>query len=291
MEYRNGENVLKIRPSGLGLPTIFDKDILIFVISQLMARKNRGEPIGDTVRFSARELCVATNRPVGGDHYKRLENAFARLQGAQFVTNIKTGDKIETRIFSLIDEGGFVRRADERFRLDYCEVRLSQWLMRAIEADQVVTISHDYFRLRRPLERRLYEIARKHCGNSRRWQIGLANLQTKTGSNAPIKKFRHNLREIIRSDVTPFYRFELDDESDLVVVRPRTKAEQIAPTIRIPEWAEEKAREHARSLGWDYYVLRGKWLSFAMAESAKGNPPTNAGAAFVAYCKKQDKLR
>jgi len=26
-------------------------------------------------------------------------------------------------------------------------------------------ISNDYFRLRRPLERRLYEIARKHCGN------------------------------------------------------------------------------------------------------------------------------
>ncbi|WP_375244921.1 replication initiator protein A [Sphingomonas parapaucimobilis] len=69
LEYRNGDNVLKIRPSGLGLPTIFDKDILIFTISQLMARKNRGEPIGDTVRFSARELSVATNRPIGGNHY------------------------------------------------------------------------------------------------------------------------------------------------------------------------------------------------------------------------------
>jgi hypothetical protein len=69
---------------------------------------------------------------------------------AQFVTNIKSGGKIETRIFSLIDEGGFVRTDDERFRLDYCEVKLSRWLMRAIETDQVVTISHDYFRLRRP---------------------------------------------------------------------------------------------------------------------------------------------
>ena len=80
LEYRSGDNVLKIRPSGLGLPTIFDKDILIFTISQLMHRKNRGEAIGDTVRFSARELSVATNRQIGGDHYKRLENAFARLQ-------------------------------------------------------------------------------------------------------------------------------------------------------------------------------------------------------------------
>ena len=290
LEYRSGDNVLKIRPSGLGLPTIFDKDILIFAVSQLMHRKNRGEAIGETVRFSARELCIATNRQIGGDHYKRLENAFARLQGTQFVTNVRTGGKIETRIFSLIDEGGFVRTDDEKFRLDYCEVKLSRWLMRAIESDQVVTISNDYFRLRRPLERRLYEIARKHCGNKSKWQIGLTTLQNKTGSNAPIKRFRHNLREIIKADVTPFYRFELDDK-DLVVVRPRKASITVAPDIKIQEWADEKARSVARDLGWDYQVLRRNWLEFAKAESAKGNPPKNAGAAFVAYCKKQGSLR
>lgn len=290
LEYRNGENILKIRPSGLGLPTIFDKDILIFAISQLMARKNRGDPIGDTVRFSARELSVATNRPIGGNHYKRLEDAFARLQGAQFVTNIKSGGKIETRIFSLIDEGGFVRTDNESFRLDYCEIKLSRWLMRAIETNQVVTISHDYFRLRRPLERRLYEIARKHCGSGVKWQIGLANLQNKTGSNAPIKRFRHNLREIIKAGVTPHYCFEVD-ENDLVTVRPRTPSTKLTALITLPEWAEEQARKHAKDLGWDYYSLRTDWLSYAEAETGKGNPPRNAGAAFVAYCKKQRNLR
>ncbi|KJZ29981.1 RepA [Paracoccus sp. S4493] len=290
LEYRSNDNVLKIRPSGFGLPTIFDKDILIFVISQLMHRKNRGETIGDTVRFSARELCIATNRQIGGDHYKRLENAFSRLQGTQFVTNVRTGGKIETRIFSLIDEGGFVRTDDERFRLDYCEVKLSRWLMRAIASDQVVTISNDYFRLRRPLERRLYEIARKHCGSKPKWQIGLTTLQNKTGSNAPIKRFRHNLREIIKADVTPFYWFDLDD-SDLVTVRPRHPKAQITPAISLPVWAEEKARTVAQEKGRDYYALRADWLAFANAETAKGNPPKNVGAAFVAYCGKQESLR
>ena len=290
LEYRNNDNVLKIRPSGIGLPTIKDKDILIFVISQLMAKQNRGEEIGDTVRFSARELSVATNRPIGGNHYKRLEDAFARLQGTQFVTNIKTGDKVETRIFSLIDEGGFVRTADEKFRLDYCEVKLSRWLMRAVKSGQVVTISPKYFFLRRPLERRLYEIARKHCGNKSRWQIRLDNLQLKTGSNAPIKKFRHNLREIIKADETPFYRFELDSR-DLVIVRPRTSKSSVSATITLPDWAEEKGRSIAQEKGWDYYALRSNWMAFANEETAKGNPPKNAGAAFVAYCKKQDSLR
>ena len=162
--------------------------------------------------------------------------------------------------------------------------------MRAIEANEVVTISEKYFRLRRPLERRLYEIARKHCGNSPKWQIGLVKLQDKTGSNAPLKKFRHNLREIIQKDETPFYRFELTPE-DLVIVRPRTTTTTLTPDIRLPEWAEEKGREHARAKGWDYHVLRQNWLDFAKSEAAKGNPPKNAGAAFVAYCKKQKKLR
>lgn len=294
LEYRNGDNVMKIRPSGIGLPTIKDKDILIFVISQLMAMKNRGDEIGDTVRFSARELSVATNRPIGGNHYKRLEDAFARLQGTQFITNIKTGDKIETRLFSLIDEGGFVRTADAKFRLDYCEVKLSQWMMRAVESGQVVTISPDYFRLRRPFERRLYEIARKHCGSQKKWQIALANLQNKTGSNAPLKKFRLNVRQIIQDDTTPFYRLELTDD-DMVIVRPRNQKKLAhsgsATEIALPEWAEDHGREIAIELGWDFQVLRSNWLAMATEEAKKGNPPKDAGAAFIGYCKKQKPLR
>ena len=282
LEYRNSDNRLKIVPSGVGLPTIFDKDILIFCISQLMHKKNRGEDIGKRVRFSARELLMATNRPTNNLGYQRLEQAFHRLRGTNFQTDITTGGKRETKIFGLIDEGGFVMK-EEGWRLDYCEVVLSDWVMRAIEANEVVTISGDYFRLRRPLERRLYEIARKHCGTSAKWQIGLAKLQDKTGSNAPLKKFRLNLREIIEADVTPFYSFELTDK-DLVVVRPRkARPVALAPTITIPSWADEKARDVAREKGWDFHALREKWLAFAKEQSANDNPPKSAGAAFVAY--------
>ena len=289
--YKNGTNKLEIIPSGRGLPTIFDKDILIFCISQLMYKKNRGETIGKRVRFSARELLVATNRPTNNLGYNRLEQAFQRLRGTTFTTNIETGNMIETRIFGLIDEGGFVRTADERFRLDYCEIVLSDWLMRAIEANEVVSIGRDYFRLRRPLERRLYEIGRKHCGNQRKWQIRLSKLQAKTGSNAPLKKFRLNIRQIISDDHTPFYRMELT-EDDLVIFRPR-KASTAGPiaSIKLPDWAEEKARAVARDKGWDYQVLRSNWLTMAMEEAIKGNPPKNAGAAFVGYCNKKKKLR
>ena len=288
--YQNGSNSLKIVPSGNGLPTIFDKDILIFCISQLMHLKNQGKPLGKRIRFSARELSIATNRPIGGNHYKRLEEAFIRLGGTQFVTNIKTGNKIETKIFGLIDGGGFVRTADEKFKLDYCEVVLSDWLMRAIKSSEVVTISPDYFRLRRPLERRLYEIGRKHCGNQKRWHISLEKLKYKTGSNAPLKKFRLNVRQIIEEDNTPFYKMELTPD-DLVVFRPRSKKKEILNDIILPEWSEDQARDIARGKGWDYHVLRSNWMNFAKAEISKGNEPKNTGAAFVSYCHKAQDLR
>ncbi len=291
LTYQNGDHKLKIVPSGNGLPTIFDKDILIFCVSQLMAMKNQGKAIGKTVRFSARELMIATNRKTGGIEYKRLEDAFVRLAGTQFVTNIKTGGKAQTRVFSLIESGsGFVFKDDERMRLDYCEVILSDWFMRAIESNEIVSISEDYFRLRRPLERRIYEIARKHCGNQKKWHIGLDKLQAKTGSNAPLKRFRLNLRQIIEEDHTPFYRIELDAK-DLVTFRPRSAKVELDHKLTIPEWANEKAREIAREKGWDFYVLQQNWMDFARAEIGRGNAPKDAGASFVGYCNKAKNLR
>ena len=223
---------------------------------------------------------IATNRNTDGREYKRLERSFQRLQGTQFKTDIRTGNKKEVRIFSLIDEGGYVMQAEGGYvmqaegewRLDYCELVLSDWLIRAIDANEVVSISGDYFRLRRPLERRIYEIGRKHCGSQKKWQISLAKLQKKTGSNAPLKKFRLNLRQIIQNDHIPFYRLELTKD-DLVTFRPRTTKNPLAANISLPDWAEEKARQIASEKGWDYHAMRSKWLEFAKTETAKGNPP------------------
>jgi len=285
LDYQTEKTRLKITPSFHGLPTIFDKDILIFCISQLMQLRNQGKPTGARVKFSAREMMIATNRRTGGVEYQRLEAAFQRLIGTTFQTNIKTGGKIETRVFNLVSEAGFVRH-EESWRVDHCEVVLSDWIMRAIEAADVVTISPDYFRLRRPLERRLYEIARKHCGEQSRWHVGLEKLQAKTGSNAPLKRFRHNLKEIIEGDHTPFYQFELSD-SDLVIVRPRQTKRRIANDLVLPSWAEDQARAIARDKGYDYHGLLHEWQEFARA----GNPPDNAGAAFIGFCKQKKAWR
>lgn len=72
-----------------------------------------------------------------------------------------------------------------------------------------------------------------------------------------------------------------------MIVRPRKLAIELAPNIRIPEWADEKAREIAHDKRWDYYVFRDKWVHFAKQETLKGNAPKDAGVAFVAWANKQ----
>ena len=100
------------------------------------------------------------------------------------------------------------------------------------------------------------------------------------------KKFRLNLRQIIKDDHTPFYKLELTKD-DLVIVRHRQPKKMLTANIVIPAWAEEKARKIAREKGWDYYALEREWLGYAKS----GELPENPGAAFVGFCKKKERLR
>ena len=84
-------------------------------------------------------------------------------------------------------------------------VTLSDWLFRAVLAQSVLTLSRDYFRLRKPLERRIYELARKHCGRQAEWVISMPVLHQKSGSAAPVRVFRAALRRMIAEDHLPDY--------------------------------------------------------------------------------------
>ncbi|MBD3625134.1 MAG: replication initiator protein A, partial [Rhodobacteraceae bacterium] len=183
LSYEHAGASIEITPSVKGLATIHDKDILIYCISQLMAAINAERPVSRRLVLTARDLLVATNRETSGDGYRRLREALERLSGTRIVTTIATGGLETTRGFGLIDSWEIVRRT-RAGRMISAEVVLSDWLYRAVLAKSVLTLSRDYFRLRKPLERRVYEIARKHCGRQREWTIGLATLLTKTGSTS-----------------------------------------------------------------------------------------------------------
>lgn len=285
--YENGDSYAEIRPSYHGLATVHDRDVLIYCISQVMAKLNRGEKVSRNLRFKAYDLLTSTNRKTDGRGYEQLKSAFERLQGTQIATNVVTGGREQFNVFSLIDRASIVRETRDG-RMQEVEITLSDWVFNAIRANEVLTLNRDYFRLRKPLERRLYELARKHCNRSSKWRIGLDKLKNKMGSSSTSKEFARLLRNIIADDEAeghfPDYRFELD--GDNLNVYPKSGfAEAIDGTSQarlamIHPDTYEKAREAAP--GWDVYELESRWRDW-VARGQKS--PHNPDKAFVGFCR------
>lgn len=206
---KDGNKSVKVAPSVLGRATQHDKDVLIYVVSQLTEALNRGrdDAKNRTVRFTVYDFLVTTNRRTDGESYKRLHEAFERLAGTRISTDIKTGGQRTREGFGIIDRWKIIEKSQTDERMIAVEVTLSEWLYNAVSAFEVLTIHPDYFRLRKPLARRLYEIARKHCGHQTQWTISLDLLQAKAGSKSTLKEFRRAVRQIEADDSLPEYRF------------------------------------------------------------------------------------
>src|SRR5215467_8613236 len=89
-EYEHNNAKITIMPSVLGLATIHDKDILIYCISQLVAKMNAGAPLHKTLHLKAYDLLVSTNRNTDGHRYEQLEAALDRVSRTRIKTKKRT---------------------------------------------------------------------------------------------------------------------------------------------------------------------------------------------------------
>ena len=280
--YRNGDHWLEITPSVKGLATIYDKDILIYCISQIMAKLKHGEPVSPRVRINSHELLIFTNRGTSGREYISLMDALDRLEGTRIRTNIVSGDEEQIDGFGLIDASSIRRKQGLDGRLLWCEVKLSDWVFNAIKNEEVLTLHRDYFRLRKPIERRVYELARKHCGQQKSWKITLKHLLMKSGSQSPEKRFRQMIKQLAVHDHLPDYQVFFDEVADMVVFTNR--GTMTPPSLiegRIPPLKSEtydRARQAAP--GWDVRHLESEWRDWIV------EAPRDVDAAFVGFCRK-----
>ncbi len=278
LRYEHNGAEIEVVPSVKGLATIHDKDILIFCISQLMAAVNAGRQVGRTLTLRAHDLLVATNRETSGDAYRRLREAFERLAGTRITTNIATGEVETTAGFGLIESWEILRRS-RGGRMISVSVTLSDWLYRAVMAKSVLTLSRDYFRLRKPLERRIYELARKHCGRQSSWRVSVEVLLKKTGSASPRRVFRRMLRDMIESGHLPDYEMA-EEEGDVIRFTRRASARD--PGDDAPALPAE-ALETAKGLvpGADVHALEAEWRAYW---AATGRPRLRSPrAAFLGF--------
>ncbi len=292
---KDGVKIVLSPSAEYGLPTMMDKDVLLYIGSLIMAEINKGRIPPKTLRFSAHDLLVTTNRHTNDEGYRLLRNAFERIKGCTISTDIQTNGIKQWRVFSLIDDVQGIETSHVKKRMVRVQVTVSDWYYNALIGKEVLTINRDYFRLRKTLERRLYELARKHCGRQAEWSIGLENLKDKCGSRSILDKFRYQIREIIKTDHLPDYQIALDDQDKVTfsnryhTVKKLLGAAGGLPNLDdLPRITPQTLRRAEKitsdaGTGWDHRAL----LEQFTAQLAAGFRPNNVNGAFIGFVKKK----
>lgn len=292
--FTHGDSWIEIRPSAKGKPTIYDKDVIIYIISQLAAATSKGDPTPRKIEVDPYSFLVFTQRRTGGRDYDAICDMIERLDGTRFRTNVKTGDVQTDSWFGMLESFELTSHP-KTGKLIKLTVTISEWLANAVQnRTNLLTLHPDYFRLRRPLERRVYEIARKRAGTQANGaNIRLDNLHKLCGSSAKMFEFRRLIKSIISDhaddDEFPDYTLSID-EDDMVHVRPKRSfleriaapgEKAVADKLRLKSHSHEDAREILR--GWCPADVESRWRAWVGSE---GIPVKNAHAHYIDFCKK-----
>lgn len=229
--YQRGNKSINIRPSSDGAATVFDKDLLLYISSQIIAALNDGREISKTVKISTTDFLTTTCRADGGNQYAMIMDMLRRLRGTTIETNIETGGITQTKGFGLIDNFEVIsskkskKRKPEEGEISEIElvyefsVTISDWLYNGLVNFEALTIDRTYFELKKPIERRLYEIGRKHCGNQAYWKINIDLLAEKIGISGARFRVREDIKKVIKNNPIPDFNIALDTtvSPDMVV--------------------------------------------------------------------------
>lgn len=275
-KYEHNGYFLHVIPSVLGHATIHDKDILIYCISQIVAATDTGGFIQPAriVRVTAHDLLVATNRPTNGEGYERLKEALDRLKGTVLKTNIPTDGARTTTGFNIIDWYQIVEKTPGDGRMVAVDICVSEWSYRAAVAHEVLTLSKDYFRLRKPLEKRLYELARKHCGSQESWKCSVDLLHKKSGARCTLREFRRMLSHVVEHQHLPDYSLELLEDDALRFWNRASEGgrrHMAGETAALENLDERRKYEERCRQEWEREHPGGVWPGYdaALAEERK----------------------
>lgn len=285
--YEYKDVTIEFRPSSKGFPTIYDKDLIIFAVSHLVNSLEEGQTnIPNVVEFDPNEYFKFTKRKIGGNSYKILLDSIDRLKESYFRTNIKINGIIEDDWIGIVNDVK-LQTDMKTGKLLKLRMELSSTIISTIRRREVLTLNKRYFELTKPIERRLYELARKHCGHQPKWAPYLKTLHIKSGSKSTLREFRRTVRSVVDENELPDYNIYYEKEDDQVFFYPREKFTQAyiqneSKSFNLPTWAYEKARQFLPK-NIDVYMAESDWIK-CWEKNGKEEIKNPVGA-FINYCK------
>ena len=286
----NGTRVMVSGGEPHGIASIFDYDLIIWLLSQIRHSINRGEKVSRRIQFNRHSYLRDVRKHSSGDEYKRLERSIARLKNTTITTTIRA--EREVVMFSWIEFARIVR--DEKGRFCKAEVVIPEWLFDAVKNKKLVlSINRDYFLLTSGIERWLYRLLKKSAGNQvTGWSWKIDHLHERSGTTQQRKYFAREIRKIVSSGKLLDYKLQLKEQGGSpylhavaekptrhmhVAARPKSAS---SSGLRLRTTTFEEAKALAPS--HDVYWLHQKWLTF---NEGRESTIKNSDAAFLAFCK------
>jgi plasmid replication initiation protein len=217
---------IKIEVEGLervGIANIYDGDFLIWAATQIRRQHQRTGEAPRTVFFTPKQVLKHLGKKVGGENYKQLENALERLKTTYIRTTVRSEHLEKRGGFSWLDD--WTTHEDRKTGEPLMwTMTLSNWLYQGIlQDDNILSLNPAYYLLSGGLEKRLYQIARKHAGvQAWGWALPMEALYAKTGSDEELRFFAHKIRSYSR-EPQPILEYALnvyrDEKTNVESVR------------------------------------------------------------------------
>jgi hypothetical protein len=209
---------------GSGVPTIYDKDLVLYVATVLAQRMDEGRLTGAdedrVINFTVHDFLRVAGRSTDARSYDRFKAMLDRLTSATISTNIEVTVDDETLgadgWFEWFERTGTGIRyrtgKNGTKRISHVRITVGKWLFNAIVKDRkILTYAKAYFDLE-PIPRRLYDLARVHVGTQDRWQVRLPKLQARIGDHSRISQFLSGLQKLEAENRLPEYRFHIVEQ-------------------------------------------------------------------------------
>ena len=182
-----GKNYVRVSADeGYGIASIFDNDILIYIMAQYARAVNDGQTnLSRTIGFNGYEYFkfIGKNK-FGGTGYNELWNALNRLHHTFVETNLSFDGNEVRHSFNWLSSIKRNRQVTNRGERETgFEVTLADWLYESIvDKKWILTLDEGYFSLTGGLQRWLYLYARKSAGSQRGgWAESIDSLYKKSG--------------------------------------------------------------------------------------------------------------
>jgi len=214
IQHSYGDNWVKITGNPAhGIATIFDNDVLIFIVAQYIHAINNGmDSSSRRFQFSGYEYRTFTGKTHhGGQGYKDLWHSLQRLHNTFVETNIRLGNTDTQHSFNWLSEIKQIK--DGNIHRGY-EIVIPQWLHESItNKKMVLTLDDEYFKIRGGLERWLYLFARKTSG----WQVGgwsesIESIYQKSASSGSLSEFKRKVINLATKNTLLGYDVEVVGE-------------------------------------------------------------------------------